>query len=377
MFLHKINDKYDGTKWAVGMMSGTSMDGIDVAAVRTDGVRILERSPGLFVPYSEEFTEKLRSILGSTEPSQKIFAIQKELTDLHGAAFFKFVQKFTYLKGLINLIGFHGQAILHRPPSKFPVGFRTWQIGDGALLARLTGIDVVANMREKDVMAGGEGAPLVSLYHQALAKDREKPLTIVNIGGTSNVTWLGKEGEILAFDLGPGNGLLNDWMSEKARQAFDESGKTAARGHVHEDIIKTFFDSPYFSRKPPKSLDRLDYSKDIVRGLSLEDGAATLTEIAAIAIARGREFVPEPPLKWLLTGGGAHNEFLVQRLQHHLGLTPAQVQNVESVGWSSDFMEAEAWAFLAVRSRKGLPLSLPTTTGVPHAMTGGDFFKAH
>ncbi len=361
------------SKWTVGMMSGTSMDGVDVAAIRTDGVHVFERSPGLLVPYSKKLQEDIRSILGSTKPSPKISRIEKDLTEFHAKAFFKFLKKFSFPKESINLIGFHGHAILHQPPSRFPVG-RTWQIGDGALLAKLTGIDVIANMRAKDVAAGGEGAPLVPLYHQALAQDLEKPLAIVNIGGISNVTWLGKNDEIMAFDMGPGNGLLNDWMLKQARKPFDEKGDTAAKGKIHQDLVQSFLKSPYFSRKPPKSLDRLDYSAHIVEGLSLEDGAATLTEITAAAIAAGVKFFPKPPLLWLLTGGGGHNRTLVQRIEDYLNPTP--VKRVQDVGWSGDFLEAEAWAFLAVRSQKGLPLSLPSTTGVPKALTGGEFFKS-
>jgi anhydro-N-acetylmuramic acid kinase len=360
------------SKWTVGMMSGTSMDGIDVAAIRTDGIHVFEVCPGLSVPYSERLREDLRSILGSTESSSKISKIEKKITEAHAAAFFKFLKTFSVPKESVDLIGFHGHSILHQPSSRFPVG-RTWQIGDGALLAKLSDTDVVANMRANDVGAGGEGAPLVPLYHQALAESLEKPLAIVNIGGISNVTWLGKNNQILAFDMGPGNGLVDDWVCEHTREPFDAGGALAARGKVHEDRVEAFFRSPYFSKKPPKSLDRLDYSARIVEGLSLEDGAATLTEITAVAIEGGRKFFPESPVRWLLTGGGSHNKTLVQRIKHHLA--PALVQKVEDVGWSGDFLEAQAWAFLAVRSHKGLPLTLPTTTGVSRELTGGEFFS--
>ena len=360
------------SKWTVGMMSGTSMDGIDVAAIRTDGVHVFEVGPGLSVPYAETLREDLRSILGSTESSPKISRIEKEITEVHAAAFLSFLKTFSIPKESVGLIGFHGHSILHQPASRFPVG-RTWQIGDGALLAKLTDVDVVANMRANDVAAGGEGAPLVPLYHQALAENLEKPLAIVNIGGISNVTWLGKNNQILAFDMGPGNGLIDDWVWKHTHQPFDAGGVLASRGKIHEDRVIEFFKSPYFSKKPPKSLDRVDYSTRIVEGLSLEDGAATLTEITALAIEKGSEFFPEPPLGWFLTGGGAHNQTLVKRLQHHLAPTP--VQTVNDLGWSEDFLEAQAWAFLAVRSRKELPLTLPTTTGVPRELTGGEFFS--
>lgn len=360
------------SKWTVGMMSGTSMDGIDVAAIRTDGVHVFEIGPGLLVPYSEKLREDLRSILGSTEVSQKIFQIEKEITEVHAAAFFSFLERFSFPKESVNLIGFHGHAILHQPPSRFPVG-RTWQIGDGALLAKLTDTDVVANMRANDVAAGGEGAPLVPLYHRALAENLEKPLAIVNIGGISNVTWLGEKNQILAFDMGPGNGLIDDWVWKHTQKPFDTLGAIASRGKIHEDRVREFLKSPYFSKKPPKSLDRLDYSSNIVDGLSLEDGAATLTEITALSIVKGAKFFPTPPIQWLLTGGGSYNQTLVGLIQQHLSPTP--VQKVESVGWSGDFLEAQAWAFLAVRSRKGLPVSLPETTGVSKELTGGEFFS--
>ncbi len=360
------------SKWTVGMMSGTSLDGVDVAAIRTDGLCVFEVGPGLSIPYSETLREDLRSILGSTESSPKICRIEKEITETHAAAFLGFLKTFSISKEFVDLIGFHGHSILHQPSSRFPVG-RTWQIGDGALLAKLTDTDVVANLRANDVAAGGEGAPLVPLYHQALAESLEKPLAIVNIGGISNVTWLGKNNQVLAFDMGPGNGLIDDWVWKHTHQSFDAGGAIAARGTIHEDRVVDFFRSPYFSKKPPKSLDRLDYSTHIVEGLSLEDGAATLTEITAVAIAEGQKFFPESPVRWLLTGGGSHNKTLVRRINHYVA--PALVQKVEDVGWSGDFLEAQAWAFLAVRSRKGLPLTVPTTTGVFRELTGGEFFS--
>jgi anhydro-N-acetylmuramic acid kinase len=363
----------DTSKWKVGMMSGTSLDGIDVAAIRTDGVCVFEIGPGLCVPYPEAFKQEIRSILGSTEPSPKISKIEETVTWMHADAFEKFLEKFNFERGSIDLIGFHGHAIMHHPPSRFPGQARTWQIGDGALLARLTGIPVIANMRAEDVRAGGEGAPLIPFYHQALATDLEKPLAILNIGGISNVTWLGAQGEVLAFDMGPGNGLINDWMGKYARKDFDENGASAAQGKVHKERIEEFLKDPFFSRKPPKSLDRLDFSISLVEGLSLEDGAATLTEMTAAAVVEGASFFPERPIRWLLTGGGCHNGTLVRHLKEDL--SPAIVEKVEDFGWSGDFLEAQAWGFLAVRSLKKLPLSLPTTTGVPYPVTGGEFFK--
>ncbi|HXJ00053.1 MAG TPA: anhydro-N-acetylmuramic acid kinase, partial [Micropepsaceae bacterium] len=263
----------------------------------------------------------------------------------------------------IAYIGFHGQTILHRPAER-----RTWQIGDGAALARATGIAVVNEFRLADVAAGGQGAPFVPLYHLALTARMARPLVVVNIGGVANVTFIGTNGDILAFDTGPGNGPLDDWALDHTGEAVDRDGKLARAGRVNEAILGAMLRHPSFSQTPPKSLDRLDFSVDPVKGLSAEDGAATLTAFTAAAIARSREHMPEVPKAWIICGGGRHNPALMNQLRARLS---GKVLTAEDAGWRGDTIEAEAFAYLAVRSVRGLPLSLPSTTGVPTPMPGG------
>ena len=348
-------------------MSGTSLDGVDVAALATDGRQRVVAGPALTVPYPEAFRERLRGILGSTRPSADIAAVEAELTRLHAAAVAGFRARHPGVA--FDLVGFHGHTILHLPAER-----RTWQIGDGALLARLVGIDVVADFRGADVAAGGEGAPLAPLYHAALAADRAKPIVVLNLGGVGNVTWIGDGAdEILAFDTGPGNALIDDWVRRHTGAAADIDGALALAGAVSAAHVARFLAHPYFARKPPKSLDRDDFQGVIPEGLALADGAATLTEMTAAAVAAATRHFPAPPHEWLVCGGGRHNPALMAALAR---LLPAPVRPVEAVGWDGDALEAQAFAYLAVRSVLGLPLSLPSTTGAPHPLCGGRVFPA-
>ena len=352
-------------------MSGTSLDGIDVAAIATDGRRHVVPGPALTIPYPEAFRDRLRSVLGGVGPSTDIAAVEAALTRLHAEAIAQFRAKYPDVG--VDLIGFHGHTILHRPAER-----QTWQIGDGALLAHLTGVNVVADFRTADVAAGGEGAPLAPLYHAALAADLPKPLAILNLGGVGNVTWIGPgsnniENDILAFDTGPGNALIDDWVRSHTGQNADIDGALARAGRVSSEHVARFLANPYFDRPPPKSLDRDDFRDAAPQGLSLEDGAATLTEMTAAAVAAARRHFPSPPLEWLVCGGGRHNPSIMAALSRLLRV-PAMP--VEAVGWNGDALEAQAFAYLAVRSVLGLPLSLPSTTGAPHPVCGGRLFKA-
>jgi anhydro-N-acetylmuramic acid kinase len=347
-------------------MSGTSLDGIDVAAIATDGRRRVIPGEGLTVPYSDTFREKLRSVLGGAGPRTEITGVEAELTRLHAVAVTEFRARHPDVA--IGLIGFHGHTILHRPVER-----RTWQIGDGALLARLTGIDVVADFRSADVAAGGEGAPLAPLYHAALAANLPKPLAVLNLGGVGNVTWLGRgKDEILAFDSGPGNALIDDWVRSHTGRTADFDGALACAGHVSAEHVTAFLQRPYFERKPPKSLDRDDFRDAVPQGLSLADGAATLTEMTAASVAAAIRHFPSPPREWLVCGGGRHNPAIMAALARLLGVP---VRPVEAVGWNGDALEAQAFAYLAVRSVLRLPLSLPSTTGAPHPVCGGRMFE--
>jgi len=352
-------------------MSGTSLDGIDVAAIATDGRRRVIPGPALTVPYPDAFRERLRGVLGGVGPRTDLEGVEAELTRLHADAITEF--RAQYPDVAVDLVGFHGHTILHRPAER-----RTWQIGDGALLARLTGIDVVADFRSADVAAGGEGAPLAPLYHAALAADLAKPLAVLNLGGVGNVTWIGprangREDEILAFDTGPGNALIDDWVKQHTGQPADFDGALARAGHVSAEQVIRFLQNPYLDRKPPKSLDRDDFRSAVPEGLSVEDGAATLTEMTAAAVAAATRHFANPPREWLVCGGGRHNPVMMATLGRLLGTA---VRPVEAIGWNGDALEAQAFAYLAVRSVLGLPLSLPSTTGAPHPVCGGRLFEA-
>jgi len=348
----------------VGLMSGTSLDGIDAALIVTDGRSQVEPGPALTVPYPDSVRTLLRSVLGGTG---EIEAAERLLTEAHADA----VDRLREQPGIgkIDLIGFHGHTILHRPAER-----RTWQIGDGAMLAARTGIDVVCDFRSADVAAGGEGAPFVPLYHAALASRLAKPIAVLNIGGVANVTWIGADGdEILAFDTGPGNALIDDWALRHTGRAVDFDGALAGSGQIDREHVARFLTHPYFSRRPPKSLDRDEFSDFIPTSLEPADGAATLTAMSVAAVRRAADHFPEPAQTWLVCGGGRHNGFLMTTLEQALG---TKISPVETVGWDGDALEAQAFAYLAVRAVEGLPLSVPGTTGVPEPLTGGRLFRA-
>ena len=344
-------------------MSGTSLDGIDVAMIETDGQERVVAGPSLTIAYRDAFRERLRSVLGGTGPIAKV---QAELTRLHADAVEQFAVRHPNTR--IDIVGLHGHTILHRPAER-----RTWQLGDGALLAQLLGLDVVADFRSADVAAGGEGAPLAPLFHAAVAATLPRPLAILNIGGVANVTWIGKGTEVLAFDTGPGNALIDDWVRQHTGAAADIGGAFARAGRASAAHVERSLSSPFFARPPPKSLDRDHFRGIMPDGLPFQDGAATLTEITAAAVAAAVKHLPAPPLQWLVCGGGRHNPTLMEALRRRLATS---VRPLDEVGWNGDALEAQAFAYLAVRSVRGLPLSLPSTTGVVRPMSGGRLFPA-
>jgi anhydro-N-acetylmuramic acid kinase len=356
---------------AIGLMSGTSLDGIDVALIETDGAERVRRMGGVTVAYPPAFKVRLAqallqasSIQDRAERPGTLGDVERELTERHAEAVMRFIGNLSLQPSAIDLVGFHGQTVLHRPRQRLTV-----QIGDGALLAGLTGIDVVFDLRAADVAAGGQGAPLVPVYHRALAASLpQRPIAIVNIGGVANVTWIGSDGHLIAFDTGPGNAMIDDWMKLRAGQDHDTDGATAARGRVNESYVVEYLRHSHFPAPPPKSLDRNAFPVDLVGELSLEDGAATLTAFAAAAIARSREHMPAEPQLWLVAGGGRRNRTLMSMLA---GLVENAVVPAEAAGLDGDSVEAEAWAYLAVRSYRGYPITFPTTTGVAKPMRGG------
>jgi anhydro-N-acetylmuramic acid kinase len=356
----------------IGLMSGTSLDGVDAALIETDGADLVRPGPGLTVAYAPEMRVLLRAALDEARAVSEggpvlhsIREAERRLTEVHAEAVTALLRQ----AGPVDLIGFHGQTILHRPERRW-----TWQIGDGALLARLTGVDVVNDFRSADVKAGGQGAPLVPLYHAALVRNSPlaRPIAVVNIGGVANVTYISGD-TVLAFDTGPGNAPIDDWMHRHTETPVDMNGAFAATGTVNGAALDAMLQNPFFARTPPKSLDRMDFGAAAVEGLSPADGAATLTAFTAASIARAREHFPQAPATWIVCGGGRHNSTLMAMLQARIN---AQVLKAEGARWDGDALEAEAFAYLAVRSVNGAPLSLPTTTGVPQPMTGGTLHKA-
>jgi anhydro-N-acetylmuramic acid kinase len=346
----------------IGLMSGTSLDGIDVALIESDGEGHVVAGPWLTRPYDRDLRDALRAVLGGKGATQDV---ERRLTEAHAEAVALLIARHEI--GAVDLIGFHGHTILH-----LPLQGRTWQLGDAALLAALTRTDVVGDFRSADVAAGGEGAPFVPLYHAALAGELERPLAVVNIGGVANVTWIGPgDDQILAFDTGPGNALIDDWALATTGQSSDLDGALAAAGQVDPALLARFLAHPYFARTPPKSLDRDAFAGFMPAGATTQDGAATLTAMTAQSVALAARHFPAPARRWLVTGGGRHNPTLMAMLARALGVPVAPV---EAVGWEGDALEAQAFAYLAIRSRKNLPLSLPGTTGVSAPVTGGRFF---
>ena len=353
---------------ALGLMSGTSLDGVDAALLVTDGERRIETHGWLTLSYDATLREQLRSVLGSSEHSDTVRSVERALTLAHAEAVQKLLLQESRSASEIHVIGLHGHTLLHRPD----IGC-TRQIGDGALLASKTGIDVVADFRSADVAAGGEGAPLAPVFHAAMSHQLERPVAILNLGGVANVTWIGADDSLLSFDTGPGNALIDDWIRVREGRLYDAEGRLALAGSVDEDVLRRLLAHSYFDRPPPKSLDRNDFDSSLAHQLSTADGAATLTEFTAAAVAYGAQHFPAVPVRWLVTGGGRHNPALMKALTNRLG-TP--LAPVESIGWNGDALEAQAFAFLAVRSLRQLPLTFSGTTGVASPTRGGRLFEA-
>tara|TARA_R110002126_G_scaffold7828_69_gene38041 strand:- start:349 stop:1431 length:1083 start_codon:yes stop_codon:yes gene_type:complete len=352
--------------WALGLMSGTSMDGIDAAIIETDGERVTAFGPAATTPYDDGLRDAIRASLGNARPDP---AVAKGLTDAHAACIEALLSEHPDYKGKISIVGLHGHTVLHTPANGVTV-----QIGDGPRLAARTGIDVVSDFRSADVAAGGQGAPFAPLYHRALCGGIDGPVVVLNIGGISNITWIGDNtADPVAFDTGPGNALLDDWIAGTTDLSCDLDGRISATGAVDPAALAKLLDNPYFDAPPPKSLDRLDFTIEAVLGLSPEDGAATLARFTCETVVSHLKHLPARPARILVTGGGRKNPSLMAGLA---GLSGLPVSPVEAVGWDGDAIEAQAFAFLAVRSMRGLPLSVPTTTGVPAPTTGGRLHRA-
>ncbi len=354
------------TTIALGLMSGTSMDGVDAAVVETDGESIAAFGRGRFRPYSPAERAEMRAGRGLWPGEPGVEQVETLVRRAHAEIAAEFPEA--------TLIGFHGQTLSHDPR-----GRGTHQVGRGDLLARQTGRTVVWDFRAADVASGGEGAPLVPFFHHACARriGAERPLAFLNLGGVGNVTWVDPRitepeapGALIAFDTGPGNALIDDFLQDRLGRDFDANGAVAARGRPDPDILAELASSDYLERKPPKSLDRQEFHRFLsrVEDLSTEDGAATLAAVTAACVAAASRHFPEPPERWLVCGGGRRNGTVMGMIGAQ---TNAPVEAVEAVGLDGDLLEAQAFAYLAVRVARGLATSAPSSTGARLPVSGG------
>ncbi|GLQ37897.1 anhydro-N-acetylmuramic acid kinase [Rhizobium albus] len=359
---------------AIGLMSGTSLDGIDIALVSTDGEAVVERGPAAGYSYEPAFRRRLADALETAKAITKredrpgdLGALERDLTLRHAEAVRRFVTDNGLRLSDIDVIGFHGQTVLHRPGQALTV-----QLGLGQLLADELGVPVVYDMRANDMAHGGEGAPLVPVYHRALAAAlEERPVVFVNIGGISNVTYVGESGELVAFDSGPGNTLIDQWVERHAGVPFDQGGAIASEGGVIAALAERYLASDFFTADIRRSLDRNDFPPPADHEAELADGARTLAHVSAAAIIRAADHFPTPPKRWIVCGGGRKNRVIVEDLRTMAAASGGKVAVAEDLGLDGDGMEAEAWAYLAVRSLKGLALTFPGTTRVDAPVTGG------
>jgi anhydro-N-acetylmuramic acid kinase len=364
---------------AIGLMSGTSQDGVDVALIDTDGERIAQFGATACRPYSKAERTLLRRATAAaanlTERTARpaiVAEAEQLVNDAHAEAVETFLGANDLQAGSVAAVGFHGQTLLHRPERGL-----TLQIGDGAALAARLGIPVVYDFRAADVAAGGQGAPLAPIYHRALTRrlGLAPPIAVLNIGGVANVTYIDGE-DLIACDTGPGNALLDDFLRLRTGRPLDTDGRAAAAGAINAATIERLLAHPFFALPPPKSLDRNDFRGlvgDTLDGIGIEDGAATLTALTAAAVARIVPQLPRRPVTWIAAGGGARNPTLMRMLAERL--KPARIETAHEVGWSIDSLEAQAFAYLAVRSLRGLPITFPGTTGAPRPLSGGVLAK--
>jgi len=354
---------------AIGLMSGTSLDGIDAALIETDGAGQVTPVAFRGEPYSDAARAQLAAAttlaltFDRPRASPDLVAAGELIDRTHALAVHKLLREAGVEAASVAVIGYHGQTVAHRPDRGW-----TWQIGDGAVLARATGIAVVSDFRSADVAAGGQGAPLLPVYHAALVAALELPVAVLNLGGVGNVTYIGTDGALVAFDTGPANGLIDSWVEAETGARFDDSGALAATGRVDETVLTGMLDHPFFDMAPPKSLDRNDFTIQPARGLTAADGAATLTAFTAASVNEAIDRLPQRPRRLIVAGGGRHNPTLLRMIGERTGLT---AEPSDGLGWNGDAMEAEGFAYMAVRTLRDLPISFPGTTGVAEPMTGG------
>ena len=363
---------------AIGLMSGTSSDGIDASIIKSDGEDMLNLIGDYFFPYEEKTRFKIRNLKEKIDKTSdlevhkaEIIALEKEITLLHLKVINLIIKKLKIEKSEIDLIGLHGHTIFHNFHSK-----ETKQLGDGKILSKLLRMNVIYDFRKNDLKNGGQGAPLVPIFHKLLQKKLQlkTPVVFINIGGISNLTYLDMNNEIISFDSGPGNFLIDKLMQLKSNNKiqFDKNGKIALKGKVVKNILNNYLDDPYYNSLPPKSLDTNDFNLSPARSLSIEDSAATLSELTSLTIVNALNFFNTKPKEIILCGGGRKNKYIFERIKK---LSNILTNNIDEYKMNGDFIESQAFAYLAIRSFLKKPISFPETTGVLKSISGGDIIK--
>ncbi len=350
------------TKIAIGLMSGTSCDGVDAALLETDGQNKIEFFGGITVPYEDELRASLQEASQFDVPTTELLRLEKSVSDVHVQAVKVLLEENPKLKDRVAVVGFHGHTVRHIPSEGI-----TLQIGNPWMLAKEFGLPIVTDFRRCDMACGGQGAPLVAIFHKALFSEAILPTLVLNIGGVANVTWLGEKGQIIAGDTGPGCGLIDEWAQAMADLPHDRDGELALAGKADQETIEEALAAPFFSMPLPKAADRYDFDHVDVSGLSIEDGATTLCAVTVEAVFRAVEKLPEIPATIYVTGGGVHHPVIMSMLREKFG----EVHTVREMGLNPDTLEAECFAWLAVRHQENQALTVPETTGCAFPVVGG------
>ena len=365
-------------KTAIGLMSGTSGDGIDASIIKSDGEDHLEILGNYFYPYEKstqknfrDLKNKIEKIRDLKENQLLVSELEREITILHAKTIKLIIKKVEIKESEIDVVGFHGQTIFHSYQDKI-----SRQLGDGRLLAQLTKQDIIYNFRENDILNGGQGAPLTPVFHKLIQKkyNLKLPLAVINIGGITNITYFDKKNEIKSYDSGPGNFLIDKFLQVKTKSKleFDEDGKIAHKGFVNQIVLDSYLNDPYYNLTPPKSLDVNDFSLGLVRGLNLENSVTTLSELTVISIINSLNFFPDKPELIILSGGGRKNKYFSRRIEK---LSRIKTEKIDNYKIDGDFVESQAFAYLAIRSLYKKVISYPDTTGVVKPLSGGVLIK--
>ena len=360
--------------YSLGLMSGTSLDGIDASIIKSNGEQFVEIVDDIYLEYDDQLKSKLKKTIDMClsqsefkKLSKNVNEIEKEITFCHAKVCKLILEKNKNIN--IDLVGFHGQTVLHKPQEGYSI-----QIGDSQLLSKLINKTVVSNFRKNDISNGGQGAPLAPLYHRViLSKIKSKlPSVIVNIGGISNITYVDNKNRVISFDTGPGNYLIDKWVKTNSKMEFDDGGLLAKSGQSNENILKKFINNPYYKKNYPKSLDVKDFNLSDLNKIGLEDGCATLSMLTAMSICMAIRSFDEDPNTILFSGGGRKNKFIIDNIKK---IIKKQIYLIDEFNFNGDFIESQAFAYLAIRSYLKKFITLPTTTGVKNPCLGGIIYK--